>query len=92
MANKLMTNAECDALIAETIADVEARIATMTPDELKTEGERLDAKARELMALTPRTPWMSQERVTCLDCDWNGIAHDLKAQACPVCDGRCADV
>lgn len=30
-------------------------------------------------------------RVTCLDCGWRGRSLELKAQACPVCDGRCAD-
>lgn len=29
--------------------------------------------------------------VTCLDCGWKGKGRELKAQACPVCDGRCAD-
>lgn len=28
---------------------------------------------------------------TCLDCGWTGRGYQLKAQACPVCDGRCAD-
>lgn len=30
--------------------------------------------------------------VVCLDCQWNGCSCQLLAQACPVCDGRCADV
>lgn len=31
-------------------------------------------------------------RVLCLDCGWHGFDTELLAQACPVCDGRCADV
>ncbi len=34
----------------------------------------------------------SYDRVTCTDCGWIGFAFELKAQACPVCDGRVADV
>lgn len=30
-------------------------------------------------------------RVVCLDCGWKGSGFELKAQACPVCDGRVAD-
>lgn len=31
-------------------------------------------------------------KVVCLDCGWLGHESQLKAQACPLCDGRCADV
>lgn len=31
-------------------------------------------------------------KVQCIDCGWQGFDYELKAQACPVCDGRCADV
>ena len=31
-------------------------------------------------------------KVTCLDCGWIGRDYELLAQACPVCDGRVADV
>lgn len=30
-------------------------------------------------------------QVVCLDCPWEGLISELKAQACPVCDGRVAD-
>lgn len=29
-----------------------------------------------------------QTRVRCIDCGWLGQAHQLKAEACPICDGR----
>ena len=28
----------------------------------------------------------------CLDCGWKGPETSLKAQACPCCDGRVADI
>lgn len=44
----------------------------------------------------PRTPpevdWKDTGRVICIDCGWRGVGYELLAQACPICDGRCADV
>lgn len=36
-------------------------------------------------------PSIDYGKVICLDCGWQGVGSQLKAQACPVCDGRCAD-
>ena len=30
-------------------------------------------------------------RVRCSDCGWFGLGRDLWAEACPFCDGRCAE-
>lgn len=30
--------------------------------------------------------------VKCLDCEWFGHESQLRAQACPLCDGRCRDI
>ena len=30
-------------------------------------------------------------RVRCLDCGWSGLGRDLWAEACPFCDGLCAE-
>ncbi len=35
---------------------------------------------------------MDAHPVVCLDCGWTGGEIQLKAQACPLCDGRVADV
>ena len=31
-------------------------------------------------------------QVCCMECGWSGFAVELKAQACPVCDGRCREI
>lgn len=38
-----------------------------------------------------RTDPQDTGAVQCLDCGWRGQGFQLKAQACPVCDGRVAD-
>ena len=42
-------------------------------------------------ALAAKYREMEKNRVMCLDCGWQGSDYQLKAQACPVCDGRVAD-
>ena len=38
-----------------------------------------------------RAPTVDLTRVQCLDCGWQGLGCELRAQACPVCDGRVAE-
>ncbi len=52
-----------------------------------THGEDIDL-AYDAVIHTMRSPL----NVVCLDCGWKGVDSELLAQACPVCDGRCADV
>ena len=35
---------------------------------------------------------INSNTVQCLDFGWQGKVYQLKAQACPVCDGRVADL
>ncbi len=51
------------------------------------EGDKRVADAHAAGLLNPLIA-----RVICLDCGWRGLDSELLAQACPVCDGRCADV
>lgn len=30
--------------------------------------------------------------VICMECGWSGVGAELKAQACPVCDGRVREI
>lgn len=87
MSNEFMTNDEMQDMIKDTIANVDAEIASMTPAELDARLDAINRKMFELMQLRPKRPY-----VVCLDCGWKGPELALKAQACPVCDGRCADV
>ena len=51
------------------------------------------ARAIELSRpLTTITHTDDLGKVVCLDCGWQGSGFELKAPACPVCDGRCAYV
>lgn len=58
-----------------------------TPTTL-TLGQKIDGPA----ILIDNDPPLDMLNVLCLVCGWKGKGYQLKAQACPVCDGRCADV
>lgn len=58
--------------------DFSRTLLTLSDDERKQWEQRLNPDARLIIC-------------ACLECHWLGIAAELKAQACPKCDGRVCD-
>ncbi len=77
--------------------------ATRTLTALKPKGERKYPDPERVPFVDPLTRSVGKPHtfieytpglgdVVCLDCGWQGNGFELKAQACPLCDGRCADL